>query len=279
MANNRIQFKRTSTSGLLPNTTNSANSSYIAAGEFAINLTDKKVVSSNGSATFEVGSNVSNITITGSLTANGSTGAAGQVLSSNGTGIYWADSTGSATVQFNTYTYSIAANTTVISGLDDNSQTLTYTSNLESVYVNGVKIIGGVDYSTTNASAITLTSNVISGDVVQIVAARSVTNIIGQQNVKVANTAANTIVDSFDKSIYRTAKYLIQIQANSQYHSTEVLLMHDNTTPYLTEYATIYSNNNLGTVSANVNAANVDLIVSPLYANSKITTVRVTLEA
>jgi len=77
MANTRFQAKRTTTSGLLPNTTNSGNLSYIAAGEFAVNLTDQKVLSSNGTLTFEVGANLSslaagNTTITGVLTANSS---------------------------------------------------------------------------------------------------------------------------------------------------------------------------------------------------------------
>jgi hypothetical protein len=73
MANNRIQFKRTSTSGLLPNTTNSANASYIAAGEIAVNLTDKRVIASDGSTTFEVGANVTNQNVTNNLnlTTNG----------------------------------------------------------------------------------------------------------------------------------------------------------------------------------------------------------------
>ena len=110
MANNRFQFKRTSTSGLLPNTTNSANNSYIAAGEFAVNLTDKKVVSSNGTAIFEIGANVSNIYITGSLTANGSTGSNNQVLTSNGSGIYWSEKSASGAT-FN-YTLSNTAPST-----------------------------------------------------------------------------------------------------------------------------------------------------------------------
>lgn len=62
---NKIIIKRTSTSGALPNTTNAANTSYIAAGELAINLTDKKMVSSNGSATFEIGANLVNLAVTG----------------------------------------------------------------------------------------------------------------------------------------------------------------------------------------------------------------------
>lgn len=89
MANTRIQFKRTTVTGRLPNTTNSANSSYIAAGEFAVNLTDGKVVSSNGTTTFEVGSNVTSIYVGGatinstiySATANNANNLNGQPAS------------------------------------------------------------------------------------------------------------------------------------------------------------------------------------------------------
>ena len=60
---NRFQIKRTTTTGLLPNVSNSSNTSYIAAGELAINLTDRKLLSSNGSATFEVGANLATIVV------------------------------------------------------------------------------------------------------------------------------------------------------------------------------------------------------------------------
>lgn len=282
---NKFQLKRTSVSGRTPNTTNSSNTSFIDAGELAVNLTDKKLFSSNGVAAFEVGSNLSSLSVTGTTTlnaisANGVLGDPGQVLASNGSSVYWTAQTGGggSNVQITTYTYSINANTTVITGLDDYSQTLTYTANLESVYVNGVKIVNGIDYSTTNSTAITLAANAVSGDVIQVVASVAAPNlIVGQQSSAVAATTANTVVDTFDKTVYRTAKYLIQIKANSQYHATEVLIMHDDTAAYFTEYGTIFSNNDLGNVYANVNGANVELIVSPLYANSTINTVRLTL--
>jgi len=60
---NSIRIKRTTTSGLLPNVSNSSNTSYIAAGELAINLTDRKLLSSNGSATFEIGANLATIVV------------------------------------------------------------------------------------------------------------------------------------------------------------------------------------------------------------------------
>lgn len=60
---NKFQVKRTTVSGRTPNTTNAANTQYIDAGELALNLTDKKMFSSNGSALFEVGANLASIVV------------------------------------------------------------------------------------------------------------------------------------------------------------------------------------------------------------------------
>ena len=94
MANNKIQIKRTTISGRTPNTTNSSNTAYIDAGELAINLTDQKVFTSNGSAHFEVGSNLSTLTVS-TIIANGSVGSAGEVLASDGDSVYWTNVAGS----------------------------------------------------------------------------------------------------------------------------------------------------------------------------------------
>jgi len=87
MANTKIQIKRTSVSGRTPNTTNSSNGAYIDAGEFAVNLADKKLFSSNGSASFEVGSNLTNLSITSSITLNNEVGLSFKALSGNSVGM------------------------------------------------------------------------------------------------------------------------------------------------------------------------------------------------
>lgn len=69
----QFQIKRTSVSGRTPNTTSSGNSTYIAAGELAINLTDGKLFSSNGSAIIEAGSNLSSLKVTGVVTQGNTT--------------------------------------------------------------------------------------------------------------------------------------------------------------------------------------------------------------
>lgn len=68
---NKIQIKRTSVTGRTPNTTSSGNSSYIDAGELAINITDGKLFSSDGTNYIEVGANLNSLSVgSAKLTAN-----------------------------------------------------------------------------------------------------------------------------------------------------------------------------------------------------------------
>lgn len=52
---NKLQIKRTTVSGRTPNTTNSGNTTFIDTGELALNVTDGKLFTSNGSAIIEFG--------------------------------------------------------------------------------------------------------------------------------------------------------------------------------------------------------------------------------
>ena len=70
MANNKIQVKRTSVSGRTANVTSSGNSQFIDAGEFALNMTDGILYTSNGSTLITVGSNLVNQNITGTLSVD-----------------------------------------------------------------------------------------------------------------------------------------------------------------------------------------------------------------
>jgi hypothetical protein len=88
LANTRLAHKRTSTSGLLPNTTNSGNTAYITAGEFAVNLTDQLVVGSTGTAPFYVGANVPAQYVGGVFLANSTTLAQSPDLVVNATGVF-----------------------------------------------------------------------------------------------------------------------------------------------------------------------------------------------
>jgi hypothetical protein len=101
----------------------------------------------------------------------------------------------------------------------------------------------------------------------------------GELNTSTQAVTVNTIttVDSFSKTAYRTAKYLIQVTQGSKYTSSEVLLAHDGTDSYMSEYAVI----ELGAsriplaVSTSISAGNVLLRVTITDAASTNATVKV----
>ena len=101
----------------------------------------------------------------------------------------------------------------------------------------------------------------------------------GELNTSTQVVTVNTIttVDSFSKTAYRTAKYLIQVSQGTKYTTSEVLLAHDGTDSFMSEYAVI----ELGasripmTVSTSISSGNVLLRVTITDAASTQATVKV----
>ena len=101
----------------------------------------------------------------------------------------------------------------------------------------------------------------------------------GELNTSTQVVTVNTVttVDSFDKTVYRTAKYLVQVTQGSKYTTSEVLLAHDGTDSYLSEYAVIELGGTVIplTVSTSISAGNVLLRVTITDAASTNATVKV----
>jgi hypothetical protein len=96
-------------------------------------------------------------------------------------------------------------------------------------------------------------------------------------STQLVNVNTVTTVDSFAKGTYRTAKYLVQVTQGTKYTTSEVLLAHDGTDSFMSEYAVI----ELGasripmTVSTSISGSNVLLRVTITDAVSTNATVKV----
>jgi len=79
-------------------------------------------------------------------------------------------------------------------------------------------------------------------------------------------TSSNNVVaiDTFSKTAYRSAKYLVQITYGSQYHMVEINLIHDGTTVWISEYGEIVTNQILATFDGNITGGNVNLLIVPV---------------
>ena len=86
--------------------------------------------------------------------------------------------------------------------------------------------------------------------------------LIGTATTSVTTTSA-TVVDTWSASSYSTAKYVVQMKNGTDIEVLEVLVTIDgNNNVYLTEYADVISNAQLGTTDADYSGGNVRLLVT-----------------
>jgi hypothetical protein len=196
MANTVFKLRRSSVAGKQPNT------STLAIGELALNLTDRKLYSSDGTNVWETGANlttlavstntnVNNVIFSGGIYANGFIGAAGQVLTSNSSGVYWSSSSGGGGVVPMRQQYTGDGSTTVF------SVTGGYTANSISVFLNGVLLRNGTEVDVTSGSTFTITPAPANGTLIDAVGPSALTStgvstIVSQQFT--ANGTANSFV-------------------------------------------------------------------------------------
>jgi hypothetical protein len=83
-------------------------------------------------------------------------------------GDLWIDQTTGNGIQLVRWRKTVASATTTVTGLDDNNLTLSYTSGNEQVYINGVLITRGQDYTATNGTSVVLTQAAEIGDTLEI---------------------------------------------------------------------------------------------------------------
>ena len=187
-------------------------------------------------------------------------------------------------VNYIRFLYSITSTQSSITGADDNGETLAYDAASVEVYQNGIKLVAGDDFTATDGTTITLTDSALNGDTIEVVSTGAqvpilTTNNIDENTATTTTTTSNQIIDSWSATTYRTAKYILQAVNGSNVHSTEILLNHDDTDVFITEYATIYSNASLFTVSAQLNGSTLELIATPTNANTTFDLVRTLLVA
>ena len=86
--------------------------------------------------------------------------------------------------------------------------------------------------------------------------------------------------DSFVAASYRTTKYLIEVRetSTSNFYSSEVLLMHDGTDVYITEYGTLKTASSpVSSIDADLNSGNVRLLITPSVSNTITKIYRISL--
>ena len=70
----------------------------------------------------------------------------------------------------NRFKYTATASQTTFTGADDNSNTLAYDAGFIDVYLNGIRLVNGSDFTATSGSSIVLTTGASVNDILEIVA-------------------------------------------------------------------------------------------------------------
>jgi hypothetical protein len=160
------------------------------------------------------------------------------------------------------------------------------------VSVTGIATFNNVQDSnaTNNGSIVTLggvgiAKNLTVGQAVTVGSAttQTVVNAYYSNNFLLSSYTSGFIVsnsqinlDAFSASAYRTCKYVIQIVDGTKIHVEEILLFHDGTNVYMTEYGIATSQGELGDFDAQLATGTVTLKFTANYTptNMTIKTVR-----
>jgi hypothetical protein len=139
--------------------------------------------------------------------------------------------------------------------------------------------------NTTNGSIVTagglgVAKNITVGSAVTIGSASTQTVVaaVYSNNTLYASYTSGFIttnsqmnLDTFSSSAYRTAKYLVQIVDGTKIHVEEIIVLHDGTNVYLTEYGIVTSQGELGTFDANLGGGTITLTFQANYTPTSMT--------
>ena len=128
------------------------------------------------------------------------------------------------------------------------AQTITFTAGAIPTGTQAV-LVGHQTGYTVQAGAVT--SEKLAADVKPFI-----------QSGNVSATTGGDIVDTFDGSIYRSAKYVIQVSdsVSGEYEVREALVVHDGSAAYITEFGMVYTGAALiGDASVSMSAGTVQL--------------------
>jgi hypothetical protein len=192
-----------------------------------------------------------------------------------------------------------ASNTATTNAIATNGNV--YLNHLEdSTVTSAHKIIGaGGTTVTSDASGnITISSSTTESDTLATVTARGnvTSTTINMQNdagITFSDTTAvdaridglnatiastsQTAIDTFAIASYRSCKYVIQVTQGTNYQVSEIMVIHNGTSTYMTEYAVLETNGTLCNFTSQINGANAELVVTMGSSTSAIIKVQRTL--
>lgn len=76
-------------------------------------------------------------------------------------------------------------------------------------------------------------------------------------------------LDTFAKADFRAARYVVAMSSGSDFHSTEIVVVHDGSNVTLTQYGTLKSSS-LASFDADISGSNLRLLATPASSSSTV---------
>lgn len=145
----------------------------------------------------------------------------------------------------------------------------------DSIIPSGNLVLGSNDVITVNGDFVASGVTEFKG-VTNLLGNTYLTAIASNGNIG-TNISTPVLIYRFPKADYSSGKLMIQIKNTGNTQLSEMVLAHDNTSALITVYGTVAApspgntaSSPLGTFSANINNANVELYINQTVANSEV---------
>ena len=93
-------------------------------------------------------------------------------------------------------------------------------------------------------------------------------------SVMTTTTNSSQVLDSLSSSLYRTVYYLVQVSSGTSFQATEIFIIQDGSTTYMTEFGSVVSNEILATFDSTISGGEIQLLVTPINASTIFKMVR-----
>lgn len=131
-------------------------------------------------------------------------------------------------------------------------------------------VVGGIKATLDiQADSITATNRIDTDGILELYSTGF--GSAGFENQAIYYTATGNSIQTADQwstLTYRTAKYTISMRKGTDYQCIELMILHDGTTAYMTQYNEIFTNASLATFTVDINTSNVRLRVTPATVGS-----------
>ena len=149
------------------------------------------------------------------------------------------------------------------------NSTVNVTINSSSVFIGSAVQLGNTAIAIGNS---TVNTSINSTSIDTTTLLLGVANAAMSYFTFTTTGTSQQVIDQFTLATYRGGRYTMSVKDNTAngYQMADVLVMHDGTTALFTEYAILTTNASLGSISAIVTGANVQMIFTPTSANNTV---------